>query len=183
MEQEELLHELCDASMLLDKHAAWAQKTYGLPKNVVCPIGRAIMGLGRCDFKSNGLYTPNPTGRKAFIIAEATSTFLPSKIGIDEIVDLVAVPLEATDRWFLRLGRANILGLENLSIPHDRLDPIILHGTPLRWLQGGANGLCILDHRKTNAWALIRAGPIATESAVLQQRLFAKPSVSYATNK
>lgn len=183
MDQETLLRELCDASALLGRHAGWVQKTYNLPKGVVDPFGRAIMGLGRCDFKSNGLYVPNPTGRKAFIIAEATSTILPSKIGIDEIVDLVAVPFEAPDRWFLRLGRANILGLENLSVPHDRFDPIILHGTPLRWLQGGANGLCVLNHRKTNVWALIRAGPIVPESAALQQHLFSKSSVAYAANR
>ena len=56
-----------------------------------------------------------------------------------ELVDLVAFPLDRPENWVLRTGAAvwlGAIGPQYLEPP-----PVLVHRTPLEWLQAGGNGL------------------------------------------
>lgn len=62
-----------------------------------------------------------------------------------ELVDLVAFQSDDPTCWLLRNGTGWALGLEWGLGRHCWGDPVTIALTPLEWLRGGAEGLCILD--------------------------------------
>lgn len=62
-----------------------------------------------------------------------------------ELIDLVAFRSNTPNAWLLRTGDGWCLGLETGLERHTWGDPVPVAVSPLEWLQGGAQGLCILD--------------------------------------
>jgi len=172
-----LLDEFAYAADKAGNHAGWLMREFNLPEKVAKPNGRAMLGVGYCAFNADGTYTPTEDGEKALIIAEAQSHERwkrIGKVGIAEITDLIAVPFNARERWFLRHGMACLLGAENLEGASDS-NPATVYATPLRWLQAGGDGLCVLNWQTFDRWYFANNFPLQFESAALRQRFFARP--------
>ena len=172
----ELLNEFAQAADKADAHAGWLKREFGLPDAVVKPNGRAVFGVGHCTFNTDGTYQPTEDGEKALIIAEAQSHERwkhSGKVGIAEVIDLIAVPFNARERWFLRRGMACLLGAENLEDASDN-NPITVYATPLRWLQAGGDGLCIVNWESFDRWYFAQTFPLQFETTELAQRFFVR---------
>lgn len=104
----------------------------------------AIMG---CHFFGNGSFClDGDEGKPATVIevyAEDDET----------TVDLCAWPVDNPDTFATLLG-AEALGMARVSnIATWALGGVLsVHRTPLRWLQAGCRGCCILDHRYVSVW-------------------------------
>lgn len=75
-----------------------------------------------------------------------------------EIVDLAACSSSNENEWALRLGQADFLGVDALYDAQVAADPqaaaggrvrsareLRLFATPMAWLRGGGDGICVLD--------------------------------------
>ncbi len=125
---------------------------------------RHHVGVGRIITSSDGLFEIHDDGERALIVPEGE----PEVPAWDEIHDLVAFMPFDPARWWRRRSDVDILGASNMT-PW-RLSPLIIHETPLSWLQGGCTGICIVD------WgfdpnALLAAGHLEIETPALRRRL------------
>ena len=65
-------------------------------------------------------------------------------------------------------------GIEKISVdvlPVWRLSPLTIYETPLSWLQGGADGICIVDWGLDPMARLGGAGYLEAETSALKRRL------------
>ena len=56
------------------------------------------------------------------------------------LVDIVAFEPSNPDKWYLREGKARILGAENLRYAKVYKTDLIVHNTPLDWMLSGMDG-------------------------------------------
>ena len=62
------------------------------------------------------------------------------------LVDLLAFRLNAPERWWLRIGAAQlVLGKDQFLDAMASSSNITLHDTPLQWLRAECEGACPLD--------------------------------------
>lgn len=93
-------------------------------------------GVGRISPIGNGLFEPSEDGRPQLI--------LPVFEG-GALVDLVAFATSDPFGWRLRTGNGWALGLEwGLDELVDQ-ENVTLHASPLDWLRGDCQGLCLVD--------------------------------------
>ncbi len=136
----------------------------GVPDAVVFGV-RALVGVGRIVTHSTGVFEFHEDGDLALIIAEGE----PEVPGWTEIHDLLAFMPEEPGRWWLRRGAVDLLGAYNIT-PW-RLSALMIHETPLSWLQAGATGACIVDWNCDPADVLLGAGELRAESHSLKAKL------------
>lgn len=101
-------------------------------------LGRHHYGFGVVCASDNGrgLYVPDVDGELHLVLPVYED---------GELVDLVAFRSDAPEKWMLRTGNGWALGLEDgWGMLHNG-EPLPLSATPLDWLRGGAEGLCVLD--------------------------------------
>lgn len=94
------------------------------------------MHCGLTLFEIHGrFYEPTEYGAPAIIV--------PVMDG-DELCDLLAFDPREPEKWFVRLGDEPLLGASALS---NQLlgKPLHIFKTPLSWLQGGCDGVVLLD--------------------------------------
>lgn len=146
------------------RHFAWFAKL-GIPSRTVFGL-RSLVGVGRIVPNASGLFELHDDGEPALIIAEGE----PEVPGWAVLDDLVAVMPDDADRWWLRRGAIDLLGAYNLN--SWTVDPVVLHATPMRWLQGGARGFCIIDWQLDPGQLLFGAtGGLVADSEALRDRL------------
>lgn len=95
-----------------------------------------------------------------------------------ELVDLCAFRSSDPTRWLLRNRQGWALGLQYGLAPHCWGDPVTLSATPLEWLQGGAEGLCVVDWDAPELHHLTEVPHLVCLSDALAKRLraaLAKP--------
>lgn len=95
-----------------------------------------------------------------------------------ELADLVAFRSADPNRWLLRTGCGWALGLEEGLARHTWGDPVPLSVSPLEWLQGSAEGVCILDWDAPEVHYLADIPHLVCSSDALATRLrtaLAKP--------
>ena len=115
-----------------------------------------ICGKGRFDFAPAG----HPDAVEGFVIEAFDAD--------DEtVIDLVAWPIRHPDKAMSLFGRVGLLGIANAVNPASfYLDtPLRIARNPLRWLQAGGTGACVIDPHRA-AFELIDAsglGRIAGE--------------------
>lgn len=115
-----------------------------------------ICGKGRFDFAPSG----HGEAEEAFVIeafAEDDET----------VIDLVAWPTRHPDKAMSLFGRVGLLGVANAVNPATYFlgTPLQIARNPLRWLQAGGRGSCVIDPHRA-AFELIDAsgmGRIAGE--------------------
>jgi hypothetical protein len=102
-----------------------------------------VAELGR-DFPSFGVATIEMR-RDTYAPGPGPAAFVHPVVADGAIVDLLAWRSLQPERWWLRLGVAWALGIDNLT-RHDLAEPLRIADTPLNWLRGGARGICIVDY-------------------------------------
>ena len=106
---------------------------WGIPRRVLFGP-RHHVGAARIVTTSDGLFELHPDGEIALVVPEG----VPEVPGWDSIHDLIAFLPDEPGRWWRRRGDVDLLGASNMT-PW-RLSPLVIHATPLSWLQGTAAG-------------------------------------------
>lgn len=137
--------------MIVDLHgelkaAAFAVTQAHLRRLVALGVGWTTIGeLGRHHYgfgvvcasdDGQGLYVPDIDGELRLVLPVHED---------GELVDLVAFRSDDPESWLLRTGYGWALGLEDGLGRHTWGYPVPLSVSPLEWLQGGAEGLVVLD--------------------------------------
>ncbi len=135
----------------------------GLPNRIIYGP-RHYIGVARIVTTSDGLFEIHDDGERALIVPEG----VPEVPAWDSIHDLIAFLPDEPGRWWRRRGDASLLGASNMT-PW-RLSPLVIHATPLSWLQGTAAGICIVDW-SFDPTALLAAGHLSIETPALRSRL------------
>ncbi len=136
----------------------------GIPRRIIFGA-RHYLGAGRITTTSAGVFEFHDDGELALIVPEG----VPEWPGWAEVHDLIAFKLDSPTRWWRRRGDADLLGAFNIT-PW-RLSPLVIHETPLSWLQAGADGICIVDWDLDPITRLSGAGYLEAETPALKKRL------------
>ena len=83
----------------------------------------------------------------------------------EEIVDLVAFKPSAPTKWWLRLGQAVVLGRDNARLALIEEKSVVVHPTPLSWLQVDCQGCVVLDWKRDILSCLDGYGVLAADVA------------------
>ena len=144
----------------------WAERfqNWGIPNRIIFGP-RHYLGAARIVHHSSGLFEPHEDGEHALIVPEA----VPEWPAWDAIHDLIAFRPDDPARWWRRRGDVDLLGASNMT-PW-RLSPLVLHETPLSWLQGGADGVCIINWGFDPLARLGGAGHLEAETPAIRMRL------------
>ena len=115
-----------------------------------------ICGKGRFDFA--------PAGHPDAVTGFAIEAFDADD---ETVADIVAWPIRHPDKAMSLFGRVGLLGIANAVNPATYFldEPLRIARNPLRWLQAGGRGACVIDPRRA-AFELIDAsgmGRIAGE--------------------
>jgi hypothetical protein len=86
---------------------------------------------------SDGIWEPHPNGANAVVLN------VPDATG--ERFDIVAWFPAHPRTWWLRRGRAVLLGASNIPHAERAGTPLVVQATPARWLAAGGTGACVLD--------------------------------------
>ena len=144
----------------------WAERflQWRIPNRIIYGP-RHYIGVARIVATSDGLFEFHDDGEHAVIVPEG----VPEWPGWDAIHDLIAFKRDRPDRWWRRRGDADLLGASNIT-PW-RLSPPVIHETPLSWLLGGADGICIVDWKLDPIARLAGAGHLEAETPALKRQL------------
>ena len=111
----------------------------GVSWGTIGELGRVNLGLGVV----NAFEHPSEPG--LYCVGGDVPHLLLPVFDNWELIDLVAFRSSEPERWLLRTGLGWSLGLERGLERHTWGDPVRLAVSPLEWLQGGAEGLALLD--------------------------------------
>lgn len=129
---------------------------------------RPLVGLARIVTTPDGTFEPHPEGAPHIIVAEGIHE--PS-LGWREIIDLVAFRSDAPDRWWLRRDMVDVLGSDGIDKASFARRPLILHPTPLAWLQAGAQGACVVHWSLDPRSVFAGITDVVCATAALRRRL------------
>ena len=136
----------------------------GIPNRIIY-APRHYIGAAHITTTSVGLFEFHDDGERALIVPEG----VPEWPGWDAIHDLIAFRPSRPDRWWRRRGDVDLLGVDNIT-PW-QLSPLVIHETPLSWLQAGADGICIVDWALDPIARLGVVGHLEAENQVLKRQL------------
>ncbi len=94
------------------------------------------------------LYLPSPAGFPVVILANwsPAAPSIYTAVEGSEILDLLALRLDQPETWWRRIGESDlILGEDRYIDAADRGMALKVYDSPLRWLQGGCDGVVFLD--------------------------------------
>jgi hypothetical protein len=127
-----------------------------------------LIAIWPCLYDGNGGFEFDDTSGEMSVIIEV--------LGEDgkTVIDLCAWPVTAPERFATAVG-CDALGLSQVTnaatYAFDRA--LLVHRTPLAWLQHDCNGVVILDHRHVAYWLGRALGPIRGEDLSHAQQLHA----------
>lgn len=101
-------------------------------------IQSGLVGVAQVEIGKNDIWSP----------AEHGPYFLTIAVNEEEAVtDIVAFSPDKPNEWFLRIGSAWALGLDNILEAQTGWpgSSVLLHETPLDWLRSGMEGSCVID--------------------------------------
>lgn len=106
-----------------------------------------VIAIMACHFAGNGYFSLDEEEGKPAAVIEVYAE------DDETTVDLCAWPVDNPDTFATLLG-AEALGMAAVSnVATWAMGGVLrVHRTPLRWLQAGCQGCCILDHRYVSVW-------------------------------
>lgn len=135
--------------------------------------GASHVGVDRVEFRTGGFYEPAETGAPVLVVPLGWQ-FTDSP-GWADIVDLVAFRAASPEMWISRLGIGVLLGLDNAEHAEHFGTDLILWSTPLRWLQAGCVGACVIRWDRAalglHLTHIHRSGQLIAETDTLGARL------------
>ncbi len=152
----DLVAEAITAVEQLERHGGRAvvERKYGLPSNAISRCG--FVGVLRVETVGDGFLMVEDGGRVLLIIPAFASAYQTG--GLDDLVDLVAIDAKQPNRWWLRTGRAQVLGEWALQVKRaewesigwrfqrtkDPAYPLRVFRNPVEWLKGACAGIVVL---------------------------------------
>lgn len=121
--------------------------------------GAQLVGMALVQVHRGGLFEPADVGDAAVLVPCGWWDGMAWVLD-----DLVAFHLNQPDRWWRRLGVADVLGHIGFSV-----EPRRLHPTPLVWLQDGGRGLCLLDWGMDPVDLLAGAGALVADRSLFKR--------------
>lgn len=81
------------------------------------------------------------------------------------VIDLVAWPIDAPERFATAVGEADVLGIGAIRNPATYAGgrPLRVHRTPLEWLKAGCQGCAVLNRDWGGYWLRKTPGPLLAE--------------------
>lgn len=121
--------------------------------NILAVTGAEFFEGRRFDFSSNGVQTA-----VIEVLGDDAET----------VVDLCAWPVDRPQDFATALGRADGLGVWQVQNPATYIGgrPLLVHRTPLEWLQTECRGVVILNEHSAPRWLAPASGPIAGQDVV-----------------
>ncbi len=113
------------------------------------------------------LYMPAPDGFPVLIMAiwAPAPPSIYTVVESPEILDLLALRLDQPETWWRRVGEPGlVLGEDRYLAAVDGATPLSVFDSPLAWLQGGCDGVVLLDDAEAR-WTAERS---AEDEAALQ---------------
>lgn len=133
----DLLNELRAASAMVRQCHLDRLRGLGVSIGWMADIDPGPFGAQHCEDMGGGLYQPNP--------GAAPLHFVFPVIQDGDLVDLVAFRTTDPGTWKLRTGHGWALGLAR-GVGHWLWsERVHLFDTPLDWLRGRGDGICVLD--------------------------------------
>ena len=148
-----LHHELEVATTAVRQRHLDQLRALGVPMSFLADVGQehAPFGMAKAEPVGAGLYQPG----------EGTPHLILPVVEDGVLVDLCAVRTSDPSNWMLRTGNGWSLGLEQGlnrwtwyapasvdsagKVRHQVGKPAHVFSKPIDWLQGGGEGLCVLD--------------------------------------
>lgn len=164
--------DLFRARKQLDARARWtqAEAAYVAEHGISTEAVNAFAGLltiTNCQFDGRGHFDFADDGGIPSAVIEV--------YGEDDatVIDLCVWPITrpcafATMLEVDALGLARVTNAATWALG----DALHIYRTPLRWLQTGCKGLCILDHRYVSVWLREALGPIMAEDLDHARQLY-----------
>lgn len=133
-----IAQELTEAALAVGPVQLGHMRKLGLLNPGVARMGREHHQFGVANVRpiDDGLYVPDGDGFPALVVPVFED---------GQLVDLVAFRTAEPERWWLRKGVGGLLGLYRGWSPYEWADNVLLHETPLKWLQAGGKDLCVVD--------------------------------------
>lgn len=143
-------------------------ETLGVPRGFVGRMtGAGDVGRVRCLISADRLWHADESGRPHLAVA------VRDEWGVLE--DICAFSSDTPDEWALQRGATAMLGRDRFALARSgAADRLRLFATPLDWLRGEGDGICVLDWTKGVLAELRGLGPgvtIACESRAVADAL------------
>jgi len=101
----------------------------------------------------------------------------------ETVIDLVAFPLNAPERFVTAVGEADMLGIANMrSTEQCKFNkPLLVHRTPLNWLKANCRGCVVLNPQWGGYWLRRNNREILAEDLAHGRELWAMLRQKYTT--
>lgn len=140
----------------LGEDAVALLETAGVPREVLYHHP-PLIGVSGIECHQGGLYEPaSADGKNPALLVGCYSRNWGLK-------DIAAFHQVRPGRWWRRRGAADLLGEPEMGC--FRVEPLVVHATPIAWLKAGCRGLVLLDHAADPLDVFMGAGPIRTDPA------------------
>jgi hypothetical protein len=122
----------------------------------IAELGRHFppFGVGQAVDIGRGLYEPGNGPEHLILFAYEDGAH----------VDSIALRTDAPTRWMWRIGQGWALGADWLNRLHWDPTPTPIFATPIDWLRGGGQGICILDWSSDEIRRLALVDAIETDA-------------------
>lgn len=116
----------------------------------------ATLGATQAPF---GIASAQPDGSHLYQPGDGPTHVVMPVMEMGDMIDLITWRSTNPARWYWRTGVGWALGTDWLNPRWDD-DPVRLYATPLDWLAGAGEGICILD------WAAFQVRELASLAAI-----------------
>ena len=125
-------------------------------------IDLGMVGVARGRLAKFDLFEPDPCGALTYLCPVRIDPFNPlciaspvadSAVRFGHLIDIAAFHPDFPDRWALRLGTADCLGL--IEPQYLGPEPVRVHRGPLGWLRAGCSGLVPLTRDRRDLYRLL----------------------------
>lgn len=130
-----LRKEMTAARLAIEFAQVGVLRGLGLPPAQL--LADDMIGVVRASVDKRDFWTPDEGGKRLLVtplIEDGATT------------DIIAFDPKEPNAWFLRTGNGWALGADAVrraSDPWPTDHPIIIHATPMQWLQSGCDGACV----------------------------------------
>ncbi len=138
-----LEEEFLQAMDRLDERSTACLKQHGVP-DISLSMWPGPVGMASIETHPMNCFDFVPDRRRAFVMPVLSGG------AFSDIVDLTAWFPDNPGRCWTRCYSGVPLGVDQLDRAELLGDPLLLHPTPLGWLRGNGEGVCILDWKMSS---------------------------------
>lgn len=146
--------ELGDYAQRLRLKALWMLEAQGVERDLLMAIASAG-DFGLCSVNATrGLWEPDGASPRLIMAVRDEDGFL---------IDMIALQSADRNSWALRTGDGWVLGADRFAMVRaEGAGPLPIYGSPIAWLCGQTDGICILEWNRSSIARLRNLGPGVT---------------------